>query len=149
LWQVLKDSVGKDIWRITVPVYFNEPLGALQKCAGVTEYLDLLDKAVDEPDEGRRLALIAIHFATQYNNVERMGMNKPFNPLLGETFEISKPGQYRLISEQVSHHPPVSAFFIEGEKGYHKYATFHTKTSFGMGTMGFTNVFNEYLDVLP
>jgi hypothetical protein len=78
-----------------------------------------------------------------------MGMNKPFNPLLGETFEMVKPGQYRLIAEQVSHHPPVSAFFIEGEKGYQKYATFHTKTSFGMGTMGFTNVFNEYLDLLP
>jgi hypothetical protein len=77
-----------------------------------------------------------------------MGMNKPFNPLLGETFELEKPGQFRLISEQVSHHPPVSAFFIEGTAAYHKYATFHTKTSFGMGTMGFANVFNEYLDLL-
>jgi oxysterol-binding protein 1 len=48
LWQILKDSIGKDIWRITVPVYFNEPLGALQKCAGVTEYLNLLDRAVSE-----------------------------------------------------------------------------------------------------
>ena len=64
LWQVLKDSVGKDIWRITVPVFFNEPLGALQKCAGVTEYMDLLDRAVAEQDEARRMALIAIHYAT-------------------------------------------------------------------------------------
>ena len=99
LWTLLKDSIGKDIWRITVPVYFNEPLGALQKCAGVTEYLDLLDWAVIEEDEARRIAIIAIHYATQYNNVERMGMSKPFNPMLGETFELSKPGQYRLIAE--------------------------------------------------
>ena len=65
----------------------------------MTEYLDLLDWAVVEEDEARRIAIIAIHYATQYNNVERMGMNKPFNPMLGETFELSKPGQYRLIAE--------------------------------------------------
>jgi hypothetical protein len=47
----------------------------------------------------------------------------------------------------VSHHPPVSAFHIEGESGYQKYATFYTKTIFGMGTMQFMNVFNEYLDL--
>ncbi len=52
-----------------------------------------------EEDEARRIAIIAIHYATQYNNVERMGMNKPFNPMLGETFELSKPGQYKLIAE--------------------------------------------------
>jgi hypothetical protein len=96
---MLKDSIGKDIWRITVPVIFNEPLGALQKCAGITEYMDLVDRAVTEQDEARRIALIAIHYATQYNNVERMGMIKPFNPLLGETFELVKPGQYKLIAE--------------------------------------------------
>ncbi len=75
-----------------------------------------------------------------------MGLNKPFNPLLGETYELIKPGCYHLISEQVSHHPPVSAFHIEGD-GFAKYATFHTKTSFGLGTLGFQNVFNEYLDI--
>lgn len=29
LWSVLKDSIGKDIWKITVPAVFNEPLGIL------------------------------------------------------------------------------------------------------------------------
>jgi hypothetical protein len=58
-----------------------------------------LDRAIKEEDEARRVALIAIHYATQYNNIERMGMNKPFNPLLGETFEFEKQGQFRLISE--------------------------------------------------
>lgn len=31
LWQIIKDSIGKDISKITVPVFFNEPLSILQK----------------------------------------------------------------------------------------------------------------------
>lgn len=99
LWKVIKDSIGKDIWRITVPVYFNEPLGVLQKCATVTEYLDLLDQAIAEQDEMRRFAMVVIHFATQYTNMERSGISKPFNPLLGETFEYVVPGKYQYIAE--------------------------------------------------
>ncbi|KTG07463.1 hypothetical protein cypCar_00009820 [Cyprinus carpio] len=39
---------------------------------------------------------------------------KPFNPLLGETFELTRDEEgYRMISEQVSHHPPISAFYSE------------------------------------
>ena len=29
LWTILKDSIGKDLSKITVPVYFNEPLSIL------------------------------------------------------------------------------------------------------------------------
>lgn len=32
---------------------------------------------------------------------------------MGETYEIITP-DYRFVAEQVSHHPPVSAFFFEG-----------------------------------
>ncbi len=76
-----------------------------------------------------------------------MGLNKPFNPLLGETFELVEDGKYRFLGEQVSHHPPVSAFHIQGEAGYKKYGTFNTKTSFGIGTMSFSNIFNEYVEL--
>ena len=37
---------------------------------------------------------------------------KPFNSLLGETYELVT-GKYRLIAEQVSHHPPVTAYHCE------------------------------------
>ena len=147
LWEVLKNSIGKDLWRITVPVFFNQPLGVLQNCAGVTEYLDLLDQAIYEGDDMKRMAYVAVQLATQYNNVERMGLNKPFNPLLGETFEFVQDGKYKLICEQVSHHPPVSAFYIIGDSGYKKWGNFNTKTSFGVGTMSFSNIFNEYIEM--
>jgi len=40
-------------------------------------------------------------------------MKKLFNPIIGETYEnVTK--EYRMITEQVSHHPPISAYNIEG-----------------------------------
>ncbi|KAI7900043.1 uncharacterized protein BX663DRAFT_532600 [Cokeromyces recurvatus] len=39
---------------------------------------------------------------------------KPFNPILGEQFFCSwKDGTTQAICEQVSHHPPITAFYIE------------------------------------
>lgn len=45
MWQVLKDLVGKDLTRISMPVYFNEPLSLNQKLAETVEYNDLLERA--------------------------------------------------------------------------------------------------------
>jgi hypothetical protein len=42
-------------------------------------------------------------------------MRKPFNPILGETFQASF-GDYEVVVEQISHHPPVSAFQIFNPK---------------------------------
>ena len=38
LWKVIKDSIGKDLSKLTVPVYYNEPLSMLQKIAEIMEY---------------------------------------------------------------------------------------------------------------
>ena len=44
-------------------------------------------------------------------------MNKPFNPLLGETYELTLPSPgYRIVCEQVSHHPPISAYHGESDR---------------------------------
>lgn len=149
LWSVLKESIGKEIWKITVPVFFNEPLSILQKCASCTEFLDLLDLALAESDEMRRFALTTVHQMVQYGTIEKGGLAKPFNPLLGETFEMVVPGKFQFLGEQVSHHPPISAFHIEGKSGYLKYSTFNTKTSFGIGSLAFTNTYNEHIDLMP
>ena len=39
---------------------------------------------------------------------------KPFNPLLGETYQASQPDGSTVQMEQISHHPPISAFQITG-----------------------------------
>lgn len=45
LWSLIKDCVGKDLTRVCLPVYFNEPISSLQKCFEEFEYSHLLDQA--------------------------------------------------------------------------------------------------------
>lgn len=47
LWSMIKDNVGKDLTRVCLPVYFNEPLSSLQKCFEDLEYSSLLDEAYE------------------------------------------------------------------------------------------------------
>lgn len=97
-----------------MPVYFNEPISFLQRFAEDLSYNEILLKAAQERDPLLRLAYIASFAVTSYTSSEFRTM-KPFNPLLGETFELEKDG-FRLISEQVSHHPPISALHCDHEK---------------------------------
>lgn len=39
---------------------------------------------------------------------------KPFNPLKGETFEYQED-DFRIIVEQVSHHPPIYCYHAESD----------------------------------
>jgi oxysterol-binding protein-related protein 3/6/7 len=55
---------------------------------------------------------------------------KPFNPLLGETYEcIREDKGFKFISEKVSHHPPIMACHAESEN-YVFYQQSHVKTKF-------------------
>lgn len=44
LWSIIKECVGKDLSRVCLPVFFNEPFSALQRIAEELEYSSLLDK---------------------------------------------------------------------------------------------------------
>lgn len=48
LWSMIKDNVGKDLTRVCLPVYFNEPISSLQKCCEDMEYSYLLDQAYEQ-----------------------------------------------------------------------------------------------------
>lgn len=117
LWGVLKNLIGKDMTRMTLPVSFNECTNLLQRSAEDMEYTDLLDKAASITDDpGERMAYIAAFAASSYSStIGRVA--KPFNPLLGETFEYARPDVgYRMFSEQVSHHPPIGAMMAESPR---------------------------------
>ncbi|KAF8519178.1 Oxysterol-binding protein-domain-containing protein [Gautieria morchelliformis] len=113
LWQVLKGSIGKDLTKISFPVYFNEPTSMLQRMAEDMEFSECLDAAVAERDPHRRIAYVAAFAMSNYSStIGRIA--KPFNPMLGETFEyVRLDKMYRYYSEQVSHHPPISACWAE------------------------------------
>lgn len=113
LWGILKKNIGKDLTKISFPVAFNEPTSMLQRMAEDMEFSECLDAAALQPDSTRRIAYVAAFAASNYSStIGRIA--KPFNPMLGETFEYARPDlNYRYISEQVSHHPPISACFAE------------------------------------
>lgn len=109
--QLLKDVIGKDLTKISFPVYLNEPLSIVQKAAEPNEQAYLLEKAAKEPNSLKRIALIAAFNGTRLQHIKDR-QKKPFNSLLGETYELVTK-EFRFISEQVGHHPPTTAFYME------------------------------------
>jgi len=65
---------------------------------------------------------------------------KPFNPLLGETFECDRLDDlgWRCFNEQVSHHPPMAAQYCEG-RGWKCWQEFTMSSKFR----------GKYLQVIP
>eukprot|EP00002_Diphylleia_rotans_P011024 TRINITY_DN2188_c0_g1_i1.p1 TRINITY_DN2188_c0_g1~~TRINITY_DN2188_c0_g1_i1.p1 ORF type:complete len:740 (-),score=160.82 TRINITY_DN2188_c0_g1_i1:432-2651(-) len=112
LWGVLKDSVGKDLSRITLPASWNEPLGTLQRACEEMENHDLIKKALEIQDPLQRMLHVAAFAVSAYGYTENR-TSKPFNPMLGESYEFEDE-EIRFISEQVSHHPPITAFHTQG-----------------------------------
>ncbi|KAH8407179.1 hypothetical protein KR222_009978 [Zaprionus bogoriensis] len=116
LWSIMKNCIGKDLSKIPMPVNFNEPLSMLQRLVEDYEYADILDIAASCTDECEQLAYLAAFTASAYaTTTNRTG--KPFNPLLGETYECDRTDDlgWRCLAEQVSHHPPIAALHCEGK----------------------------------
>ncbi|KAJ4956268.1 hypothetical protein NE237_013051 [Protea cynaroides] len=132
LWSMIKDNVGKDLTRVCLPVYFNEPISSLQKCCEDLEYSYLLDRAYDYGKKGNsllRILNVAAFAVSGYASSEGRHC-KPFNPLLGETYEADYPDKgIRFFSEKVSHHPTLIACHCEG-KGWKFWGDSNLRTKF-------------------
>ncbi|XP_054634105.1 oxysterol-binding protein 1-like isoform X6 [Dunckerocampus dactyliophorus] len=119
LWSIMKNCIGKELSKIPMPVNFNEPLSMLQRLSEDLEYYELLDKAAKCQSALEQMCYVAAFTVSSYSTtVHRTG--KPFNPLLGETFELDRLREcgYRSLCEQVSHHPPAAAHHAFSEKGW-------------------------------
>lgn len=117
LWSIMKNCIGKDLSKIPMPVNFNEPISMLQRLTEDYEYANLLDEAALCTDPCEQLAFVAAFTISSYSTtLNRIG--KPFNPLLGETYECDRTDDlgWRCIAEQVSHHPPMAALHCEGKE---------------------------------
>uniref|UniRef100_A0A8C8H3E5 Oxysterol-binding protein n=1 Tax=Oncorhynchus tshawytscha TaxID=74940 RepID=A0A8C8H3E5_ONCTS len=116
VWGILKKCIGMELSKITMPIVFNEPLSFLQRMSEYMEHTHLIHKACTLSDSIDRMQVVAAFAVSSVaSQWDRTG--KPFNPLLGETYELTREDEgYRLISEQVSHHPPISAFHAQSLK---------------------------------
>ncbi|KAG7251210.1 hypothetical protein CRUP_034863, partial [Coryphaenoides rupestris] len=110
-----QESPSQDL----VPVNFNEPISMLQRLSEDLEYHELLDKAAMCQSSLEQLCYVAAFSVSSYSTtVHRTG--KPFNPLLGETYELDRAREsgYRSLCEQVSHHPPAAAHHVISSRGW-------------------------------
>jgi hypothetical protein len=108
----LRKNVGKDLSTISMPVSANEPTSLLQRIVEQCEYSHLLDTAASHKVQTQRILHVAAFAVSQFsiNRAKERALRKPFNPMLGETFELVRtekevPGGFRVLAEKVSHRP--------------------------------------------
>jgi oxysterol-binding protein-related protein 3/6/7 len=104
----LRKNVGKDLSTIAMPVSANEPLSALQRLSEAVEYSSLLDSAASEENPTLRLLYVTAFAISGFssNRAKERAVRKPFNPMLGETFELVREDRgFRLLAEKICHRP--------------------------------------------
>ncbi|XP_034664899.1 oxysterol-binding protein-related protein 8 isoform X3 [Drosophila subobscura] len=116
IWCIVKQvRPGMDLSKVVLPTFILEPRSFLDKLSDSYYHADLLSKAVQEDDAFTRMKIIVQWYLSSFYKKPK-GLKKPYNPILGETFRCfwQHPGGSRTfyIAEQVSHHPPVSAFYV-------------------------------------
>ncbi|XP_067282117.1 oxysterol-binding protein-related protein 3a isoform X1 [Pseudorasbora parva] len=116
LWSILRSNIGKDLSKVAMPVQLNEPMNTLQRLCEEVEYCHLLETAANTRNPHMRMVYVAAFAVSAYACSFTRAGGKPFNPVLGETYECLRPDKgFRFIAEQVSHHPPVSACHCESK----------------------------------
>lgn len=126
-----------DLTKITLPTFILEHRSLLEMFADFLAYPDLWLAIADGPTAEDRMISCLKWYLTSF----RAGRNpiiakKPYNPILGEIFKCyydmeylypedgndtanngpvpwAKERDVQILCEQVSHHPPVSAFYVE------------------------------------
>ncbi|KAG9223248.1 hypothetical protein CCMSSC00406_0000063 [Pleurotus cornucopiae] len=106
--------VGMDLSRVTFPTFVLEPRSMLERITDFMSHPDLIFGAEHCNDPEERFIRVLQYYLAGWH-IKPKGVKKPYNPILGEFFrcrydyEDGTQGFY--IAEQVSHHPPISAFF--------------------------------------
>ncbi|CAO0801731.1 unnamed protein product [Mucor circinelloides] len=105
---------GTDLSRVTLPTFVLEPRSMLEKITDFMSHPDLLVRASKTSDPTQRFVEVCRFFLSGWH-IKPKGVKKPYNPILGEFFRCEynlKDGSKAMyISEQVSHHPPISAYY--------------------------------------
>uniref|UniRef100_A0A671XEX8 Oxysterol-binding protein n=1 Tax=Sparus aurata TaxID=8175 RepID=A0A671XEX8_SPAAU len=121
IWGLLKQlRPGMDLSKVVLPTFILEPRSFLDKLSDYYYHADLLSQAaLEESAYGRIKQVLRWYLSGFYKKPK--GLKKPYNPILGERFRCcwlhpQTDSCTFYIAEQVSHHPPISAFYICNRK---------------------------------
>jgi len=116
VWFLVKQvRPGMDLSRVVLPTFILEPRSFLDKLSDYYFHADILSKAVTEDEPFMRMKTVVKWYLSGFYKKPK-GLKKPYNPILGETFrcywEHPSGSKTFYLAEQVSHHPPISAFYV-------------------------------------
>ncbi|KAG1669308.1 hypothetical protein FOA52_014869 [Chlamydomonas sp. UWO 241] len=121
LWTWLK-GVGSNMFReginltkISLPVCLFEARSFLERMSTNWDYINYLVQAADAKDPVVRMKYVVAFAVAGLSR--QVSFHKPFNPILGETFQATYPNGVEVYCEQISHHPPVSSWQVVDPKG--------------------------------
>ncbi|KAG0749481.1 hypothetical protein G6F57_004393 [Rhizopus arrhizus] len=156
--QLRKDM---DLHRVTLPTFVLEPRSMLERVTDFMSHPDLLLEASTKTDPTARFLDVVRYFLSGWH-IKPKGVKKPYNPVLGEFFrckyQYSNGTEAIYIAEQVSHHPPISAFYYGSpENGIYIQGDLRPKSKFlgnsaatlmeGENHIIFTHLHNERYDI--
>lgn len=121
IWTLLKQvRPGMDLSKVVLPTFILEPRSFLDKLSDYYYHADFLSEAAFEENAYDRMKKVVKWYISGFYKKPK-GLKKPYNPILGETFRClwlhgKTNSKTFYIAEQVSHHPPVSAFYVSNRK---------------------------------
>ncbi|XP_030761058.1 oxysterol-binding protein-related protein 9 isoform X2 [Sitophilus oryzae] len=177
-------KIGMDLTKVVLPTFILERRSLLEMYADYFAHPDLFVSIADEKDPRDRMVRVVKWYLSSYHAGRKSAVaKKPYNPILGEVFrchwdihpktntaneEVVSDGpipwctkeQLTFVAEQVSHHPPISAFYAEH---YNKRISFnahvYTKSKFlglsvcvyniGQGIVSVLDYNEEYIVTFP
>uniref|UniRef100_A0A3P8Q861 Oxysterol-binding protein n=1 Tax=Astatotilapia calliptera TaxID=8154 RepID=A0A3P8Q861_ASTCA len=121
IWTLLKQvRPGMDLSKVVLPTFILEPRSFLDKLSDYYFHADFLSEAAIEENAYNRMKKVVKWYISGFYKKPK-GLKKPYNPIIGETFRCMWLHQKTnsktfYMAEQVSHHPPVSAFYVSNRK---------------------------------
>ncbi|CEG39485.1 oxysterol binding family protein [Plasmopara halstedii] len=106
---------GKSAVSLSLPVRIFEPRTNLERVCDLMLYAPTFLNAAFTQDDALERFKYVITFAVAGLH-HSIGQLKPFNPILGETFQAELNDGTDVSCEHTSHHPPISNFQFTGEK---------------------------------
>ncbi|KAH0792594.1 Oxysterol-binding protein [Histomonas meleagridis] len=113
--------IGMSLSQITLPTFILEPRSTLERFTDWMAHADILRKIKDEPDPYYRCLHLCTWIVAGFH-LGSLRPTKPYNSVIGEVYRSVLVdnndkiiGQY--MAEQVSHHPPISAFHYRDPVG--------------------------------
>ncbi|XP_058501902.1 oxysterol-binding protein-related protein 5-like [Solea solea] len=165
IWALLKQlRPGMDLSKVVLPTFILEPRSFLDKLSNFYYHADLLSQAALEESAYGRIKQVLRWYLSGFYKKPR-GLKKPYNPVLGETFRCcwrhpQTDSCTFYIAEQISHSPPISAFYISNRKdGFAISGSILSKSKFygnsasaildGKAKLLFLNRNEEYVITMP